>query len=337
MSLLKHKHFNLTIHILSWSIIILFPYPISSASDQYKIGPHPGLYFTLSGIVHCVMFYLNSLILFPKLFNKTYWPFYTVCSLLLIYLSYELKIILLETWFPDALKNMVLWHVFFSSVIAFVASVFYSVTIEKARAEKLQKENEAMQLAMELALLRSQINPHFLFNTLTNLVYMARKKSEHLETSLLMLANLMRYMFYDGANKIALQHEIEYLDSYVKLQKLRFEQDVNVLCNIDFPNEGTTYTIEPMLLIPFAENAFKHGSSYVDHPTIEIKLTVEGGVLTYRVRNKFDKASVVSKQEPSGIGLNNVRSRLNLLYPGKHNLVIRNDDRLFDVDLTIKL
>ena len=194
-----------------------------------------------------------------------------------------------------------------------------------------------MRLEMELKFLRSQISPHFLLNILTNLVSLARKKSENLESSLLMLSGLMRYMLYDADKKISLQQEVEYLESFVSLQKLRFERDVKIMFNIELSPEQRNYCIEPMLLIPFIENAFKHGTGYVDHPAIDIDLTANNGDLFFRVKNKFDQETDTTKDEMSGIGLNNVRSRLALLYPEKHNLVIQNNKNMFNITLTLKL
>jgi two-component system, LytTR family, sensor kinase len=333
----KYKYFALIVHILSWSIVLFFPYLISSPNDQYKVGYHPGLYFTLSGAVHCIVFYVNALFLFPKLLNRTYWLLYTVSAVLLIFLSYQIKFYFIESWFPDALQNFVPWHVLFSSVIAFIASVFYSVTVEKIRADKMQKENKAMQLEMELKFLRSQISPHFLFNVTTNLVSLARKKSDNLEASLLMLSGLMRYMLYGNGKKITLYQEAEYLESYVALQKLRFDRDVKITSSIDIPFEEKKYSIEPMLLIPFVENAFKHGTGYVNEPAIDIRLTSKEGVLVFHVKNTFDKESDTTKDESSGIGSNNVQSRLKLLYPRKHNLTIDADKNLFSIHLTLNL
>lgn len=336
MKIFKYRHFNLIFHALSWSIVLFFPYLVSSASDQYKIGHLPGLYFTLSGIIHMIIFYVNALFLYPRFLNRVYWLLYIVSVILLIFFSYWVKFYMLAWWFPDVLQDA-RSHVLFPSVLVFIVSVFYSVAVDKIRAEKLQKENEAVQLGMELKFLRSQISPHFLFNILTNLVSLARKKSDHLEASLLMLSGLMRYMLYDAGKKISLQQEVEYLENYIALQKLRFGRDVKIVFNIELSQEETNYSIEPMLLIPFVENAFKHGTGYVDDPVIDINLTVRGGVLVFGVKNKFDRETDGSKDESSGIGLSNVRSRLTLLYPGRHDLVIHNDKNLFIINLTLKL
>jgi two-component system, LytTR family, sensor kinase len=316
MNVVQHRYFNITLHVLAWSIVLFLPYLISSAG----IGPLPGLYFPLSGVIHIIIFYTNTLFLYPRFLNRTHWWLYIISVILLIFFSVKVKSYMLAAWFPDASPDA-RSHILFPSVLVFIVSIFYNVTIDKVRAEKLQ-------LDMELKLLRSQINPHFLFNILTSLVSMARKKSDQLEPSLLMLSGLMRYTLYNAGKTISLQQEVEYLESYVALQKLRFERDAKIMFNIELLEND--YHIEPMLLVPFIENAFKHGE-----PFIEIHLMVKDGILVFQVKNKFDTDT--SKDESSGIGLNNVRSRLSLLYPGRHNLVINSDNSLFNVHLTIKL
>ena len=147
----------------------------------------------------------------------------------------------------------------------------------------------------------------------------------------------MRYMLYDAGKKISLQQEVEYLESYISLQKLRFGRDVKIVFNIELSHRETNYSIEPMLLIPFVENAFKHGTGYVDQPVIDINLTVRERGLVFQVKNKFDGETDTSNDESSGIGLSNVRSRLTLLYPGRHELVIHTDKNMFSINLTLKL
>lgn len=336
MKLVKYKYFNLIVHALAWSLVLFLPYLVSSAESQYKIGLFPGLFFTCSGVVHMVIFYSNALFLYPKLLNRLYWPVYVVSVVVLIFLSYWLKLHVLTTWFPDAMADA-RNHILFPSVGAFIASMFYSITVDKIRSEKIRKENEALQMEMELKFLRSQISPHFIFNVLTNLVSLAKKKSDNLETSILMLSGLIRYMLYDTSKKITLQREAEYLESYIELQKLRFGHDVKILYRLNLSPDTNDHTIEPMLLIPFVENAFKHGTGYVQEPFVDVSLVVKDSLLILDVRNKHDSEVDKSKDSTSGIGLNNVRSRLNLLYPDRHDLIIQRDENLFTIHLTVKL
>jgi LytS/YehU family sensor histidine kinase len=322
-------------HAIVWCIVLFFPYFISNADNQYKIGPLPGFYFTWSGVVHMIIFYTHGFFLYPKLLNRAYWWVYILATISLIVLSVGVKFYILSRWFPNDMANAKS-HVLFPSVVVFVVSILYSVTVEKLRAEKLQNEIEALHLGMELKFLRSQVSPHFLFNILTNLVSLARKKSDNLESSLLMLSGLMRYMLYNAGKKISLQQEVEYLQNYIDLQKLRFGLDVNIGCNIDLPEEEKSYCIEPMLLIPFVENAFKHGTRYGDQPFIHINLTAKEGGLFFQVKNKYSHETDAFKDETSGIGLGNVQSRLTLLYPGRHNLKINRVNDLFEIVLTLK-
>jgi two-component system LytT family sensor kinase len=335
IKLFKYKYFNVLLHVLAWSIVLFFPYLVSSSKDQYRIGPLPGAYFTLSGMVHILVFYVNALFLYPKFLNRTYWPIYAISVVVLIFLSYWVKFRMLAGLFPDFLPDGRA-HVLFPSVMVFIASIFYSVMADKMKAEQLQKENKARQLEMELELLRSRISPHFLFNILTSLVFLSRKKSDHLEASLLRLSGLMRYMLYGSGEKMPLSQEVECVENYIALQKLRFGSEVKTEFKIMLsPNE--TDSIEPMLLIPFVENAFKHGTGYIDQPTINISLTHKQNLLIFEVKNKFDREAGTNKQESSGIGLSNVRSRLELLYPGRHDLLIQRDQNLFSINLTLQL
>jgi len=336
IKIVQYRYFNSILHGLLWSIVLFFPYLISDADHQYRIGPLPGFYFTLSGIIHMILFYANAAFLYPKLLNKTYWWLYVVFAVLLVFLSFKLKSYILDWWFHDASPDA-RTHLLFPSVLAFIAGTFYGIVVDKVRSEKQRKENDALRLEMELKLLRSQISPHFLFNILTNFVALARKKSDLLEISLLRLSGLMRYMLYDSGKKIMLKQEVQYLESYISLQTLRFGPDVKVVSGIELLPEGTDYSIEPMLLIPFVENAFKHGTGYEDQPFIEIRLTVKEHVLDFRVMNKFDWGQDTSKDKSSGIGLHNVRSRLALLYPDRHELDILTDQHLFRIHLTLQL
>jgi LytS/YehU family sensor histidine kinase len=336
---LKVKHINITLHVLIWGTVLLLPYFVSTAANDYKIGSVPGLLFTESGLIHMAIFYINVFYLYPKFYNRRFWLLYILTSILLIFSSFWLKHHIMVTWFPDIVKDLSVYKFIFPpSIVVFIISVIYCRIVDRIRTEQKQKEKQAAQLLTELKFLRSQISPHFLFNVLTNLVSLARKKSDKLEESLIMLSDLMRYMLYDAqGKKVALQKEIEYLSSYIELQKLRFGNDVQVNSRIELDDEGDQYTIEPMLLIPFVENAFKHGVGYNEQPQIDIELSVYKGVMIFEVQNKFENEPAASKDENSGIGLINVRSRLNLLYHEGYTLVINDQNNLFHITLTLKL
>jgi two-component system, LytTR family, sensor kinase len=175
-----------------------------------------------------------------------------------------------------------------------------------------------------------------MFNVLNNMVALARKKSDLLEPSLLKFSSLMRYMLYEAdEDKVQLDKEIEYLQSYIDLQQQRFGKNLHLKINLQ--NVDKNYEIEPMLLIPFVENAFKHGTGMIEDAHITVDLKAEKGMLNFYVQNKYDPAAIEIKDKTSGIGLANVKRRLNLLYADKQNLQISEKDNLFTISLQLNL
>jgi two-component system LytT family sensor kinase len=162
---------------------------------------------------------------------------------------------------------------------------------------------------------------------------LARKKSDKMEPALIQLSNLLRYMLYEGnQGKISLIQELKYLNGYIDLQKLRFGDDVIII----FTAEGDleNFDLEPMLLIPFVENAFKHGMGTLENPMIKIKLTAVDKTLNFFVENDIAEIGE-SKDDNSGIGLNNVKRRLDLLYKNHYDLAISNEDGKYIVNLKL--
>lgn len=224
-----------------------------------------------------------------------------------------------------------------SSLIAILCSFCYRVILDNRARQQMIKERETVDLQSELTFLRSQISPHFMFNVLNNLVSLARKKSDKLEPSLINLSQLMRYMLYESDdNRVFLSKELEYLKSYINLQMLRYGSDVTV--NLETNGELDMYAIEPMLLIPFVENAFKHGTGMIGHAVIDIVVSADDikNQLNFKVQNIVSPQDI-SKDSNSGIGIMNVRRRLAILYPGKHTLDIVNAGSTFTVNLNIAL
>jgi LytS/YehU family sensor histidine kinase len=170
---------------------------------------------------------------------------------------------------------------------------------------------------------------------MTNMVSLARQKSDLLEPSLIRLSELLRYMLYDSNEiKIDLTREIELVENYVSLQQLRFGEDIKV--TFDIKADETDSPIEPMLLVPFIENAFKHGGGVVKDPYIDIKLVKSGKLVEFRVENNFSSENQ-SKDKNTGIGLANVKERLKLLYPGKYTLDISDESGVFRIYLKLDL
>jgi LytS/YehU family sensor histidine kinase len=166
------------------------------------------------------------------------------------------------------------------------------------------------------------------------MVALARKHSDQLEPSLIKLSSLMRYMLYEAdEDLVSLESEVEYLHSYIDLQMQRFGNKVSV--KLDFSEIDANYEIEPMLLIPFVENAFKHGVSGLEDAMIEIELKAIKNQLLFVVSNKYNNQLEEIKDKTSGIGLANVKRRLQLLYQSNYQLKIENANNLFTVSLHI--
>jgi LytS/YehU family sensor histidine kinase len=211
----------------------------------------------------------------------------------------------------------------------------YRLISDRMKEDEEIKEQENERLKSELSFLRSQISPHFMFNVLNSVVSLSRRKPEMVEPVVVKLSELMRYMIYETNDSIVpISKELAYLESYIDLQRIRFGDDIQ----INFTHElgPTSSSIEPMLLIPFVENAFKHGVGFIENPTIEIELKDSAKELTFHVANKKGATLNEKKDESSGIGLANVNRRLELLYPSNHELVIKETDSEFEITLTIK-
>jgi two-component system, LytTR family, sensor kinase len=236
-------------------------------------------------------------------------------------------------------KELVIDRVFFwyevrSAVIIGIYAFLINFTISWFRNRKLEAELIMQKQASELALLRSQVNPHFLFNTLNNIYSLVYRKSDDAPEAIMKLSEIMRYMLYDAnTEKVLLDKEITYLHSFIELQKLRLHDPDFVEFNVSGKTEGLT--ISPNLLISFVENAFKHGSRNVQEPGIIINLTAEPGKMCFTVSNFVRKEESIVKDSVGGIGLQNIRRRLELLYPGTHSLEIINSEEIFIVKLEI--
>ncbi len=202
--------------------------------------------------------------------------------------------------------------------------------VKEQRNLQLQKEN----IASQLQLLKAQVHPHFLFNTLNN-IYSHTQVSSPVAAGMVMgLSELLRYMLYE-CNKplVSLSKELQMLEEYISLEKARYGNDIDI--NIEVPSKETGLTIAPLILLPFLENCFKHGTSKIlDQPWISLHISLEDDWLKMKLLNgKVQDATFPA----AGIGLSNVKQRLELLYPEKHELVINNEEDVFIVNLKVLL
>ena len=200
---------------------------------------------------------------------------------------------------------------------------------DQKRLMELEKQN----LEQQLEYLRYQINPHFFMNTLNNIHALVDIDPEKAQETIVELSKMMRFVLYEGDKRgVPLTKELEFMHTYIKLMQLRYTDKVRI--DVDMPSEVPDKTIPPLLLITFIENAFKHGVSYQYKSFIEIKVTVDGNKLHFVCRNS--KAEIPN-EEKGGVGLANVRKRLNLLYGNNYTLRIQNADDIYHVELNIPL
>lgn len=227
----------------------------------------------------------------------------------------------------------------FMGVQVFVASLLFAVgasiklVVEWYKSEKIKALIKNEKVNTELSFLKTQLNPHFLFNSLNSIYSLANKKSDNTTDAIITLSELMRYMIYEtNKDVVSLQNEINYIKNYISLQNLRLKDSSGVRFNV---HGYLDYYIEPLLLISFIENAFKYGTDYTGKTNIVIKINVENGNLNLNISNYI---SLKEKNNPnSGIGIQNIKKRLKLLYPDSHTLTIEELDNLFTVELLLKL
>lgn len=333
------------LHISVWTLLFLFPILFQKSIQDTKGGAHKGdnnnLFFYLSictDLIWMAFFYFNAFVLIPKLFYKKKWFLYVLIQLIM------LTSLALFHWLflafigkhPFSFTGFLLFNTF-PFVFILACSTTYKMLQDRIQSEQLQQARETETLKTELSFLRSQVNPHFMFNVLNNMVALARKKSDLLEPSLIQLSSLLRYMLYEtDEDKVPLQKEVDYLNSYIDLQKQRFGKNLLVKTNVEIRDNN--YEIEPMLLIPFVENAFKHGTGMIEEPTIVVDLKASNKQVHFSVQNKTSAAATEEvKDKTSGIGLSNVKRRLNLLYGNRHTLDIKNENGWFVTSLHLNL
>jgi two-component system, LytTR family, sensor kinase len=332
------------LHVLFWSLIMVFPYLIS-ISVEHKSSTHTDndarnfyLAFALENLMRALLFYMNAYLLIPKLAYARRFGQYFVTLLVTFCLLTAWNRFIYSLFIPGLHFRIWYYSLFELPIFIFLwfGSTAFRVVADRIREQQRIKEKETENLKTELSFLRSQVSPHFMFNVLNNMVALARKKSDLLEPSLIKLSSLLRYMLYEtNEDKVLLEKEIDYLKSFIELQAQRFGKNVDIHTSFEPVTDG--FVIEPMLLIPFVENAFKHGTGLVPQARIDITLKLENGQLNFCARNKYNETAEWEKDKTSGIGLTNVKRRLNLLYPDNYSLQITKENGCFSVLLKLNL
>jgi len=340
---MKIKRFTIVTHALVWILLLVIPYistdQLINALDPSSDETYPLLCLALSTVL-IVIFYFNYFFLIPKfLLTKQYWLYFSFLLLAIVTVFVLSGLIFLSSGFHRGAlpnPNPAIEKIFPVIIInALLLWLLFIVSSILWTAYNRLKQTESEKLSAQIISLKSQINPHFLFNTLNNIYATAIDTSPKTADMVDKLSEMMRYTMKDTQQDfVLLEDEINYISNFIELQKLRLDRSVKLEYHI-LENIPVLH-IAPMLLIPFVENAFKHGvnSEQKSHINIEISMDRTEFQLSV-VNNKV----VVQRDiaERSGLGIENTRHRLNLIYPSKHLLVINDTDKEFSVSLYINL
>ena len=341
--IMKVRSFAIAIHGLVWVLLLVIPY-VTTDQVFNSFAPDSGikyllLCFSLSAVL-IITFYFNYLFLIPKfLLAKKYW-IYFLCLLLAVATVFFLSgaIFFFSDFNPENLAktNPIIEKII--PVIIINAVALWLLTIVSSilwAAYNRLKQAESEKLSAQIASLKSQISPHFLFNTLNNIYATAIDSSPKAADMVDRLSEMMRYTMKDTQQDfVVLEEEINYVNNFIELQKLRLDRSVKLEYKSVQPIPALQ--IAPMLLIPFIENAFKHGVNSEQKSHIKIELAINKTELQLSVvNNKVNLQKDIS--ERSGLGINNTWHRLNLIYPSKHLLVINDTEKEFSVSLHINL
>lgn len=353
----KKSKLNILMHLLVWLVLIILPQIIISRYSGNNSFIAWGFY--INAFIIGVIFYINYFWLVPQFYMKNKKTLFFLLALAVVVCFYfVLDFTNQMTHNPDRERRVVesieegvrehriqrppfkLMQIYGYSLMSIVIvgfSIGLKAIEQHSATEKRQKELEKEKLNSELAFLKNQVSPHFFFNTLNNIYSLVEINTEDAQAAILKLSKLMRYLLYESEHgETLLSAEIEFMKNYIDLMQLRVSKKVDV--NIDLPDKNTDIKVPPLLFIPFIENAFKHGISYRDKSFIKVKMNTDDKKISFICENSITADKKEKHDENhSGIGLENVKKRLHLLFPGKHILNIHSTSDIFTVSLEIEL
>jgi two-component system, LytTR family, sensor kinase len=340
------KYIEPIIHILVWGSLFTLIISVTLTIGPFR-KTDGSVYYPIifGGIVNAFLFYFNAFYLIPHYISKDKYKTYFF-SFFLLYVSLSMI-------------NSVIDHFYFISIFSTEKEPFWSEAVVNfeskfiilsfslgygfikfmIKEEKTRQQLIEGKLNAELKILKAQIDPHFLFNTL-NMAYASAIKGNDNTTANIIekLAVLMRYVIYESnGEKVPLEKDVNYIENYISLQLQRISSDIseNIKCLIK--GDWQDYQIAPMILIPFIENVFKHGIRLDEKAGIEINLILQSGILILETRNTIRNNIDIIDIPASGIGLDNVRKRLQIIYPDRHKLEIETTNNTYHSRLELKL
>jgi hypothetical protein len=325
------KRVFILIHVVLWILFSLL------VSLQLSASGHPyWLTLTIAFILACLYVFYSHFYLLTLYSGKKKRGAYFL-RLAFIALTGPVPILVFyigktDVWddFLESYRIHLVTTVSIFIFLSWLARVIGNLVLNTIRKEQLEKQ----AVEAELFYLKSQINPHFLFNTLNNIHTLVYKQAATAPEAVLRLASLMRYMIYDSnAHTVPLSREMTYLQDYISLQQLRYKNAPVV--DLQIVGEINNCFIAPLLFIHFLENAYKHSPARLEPGDIQVKVEVKENTLVFISQNPLTTRQGNVMNEPGGIGLPNIKKRLALLYPGQHNLEIKASEKTFTVMLTI--
>lgn len=291
--------------------------------------------YVLKQIICILLFYGNYFFLIPRILKNKGVGVYTLYALLAITLSFFACNFLEYVYIRPSNAPIIIIFTIIPIVQIYAISTTFRLVLDYFTQIKAQQKLEEQNRSAELNFLRSQINPHFLFNTLNNINALIRLQPTEAEKAVGTLSELMRYMLQSGKDsKIEIGKELQYLKNYIALQKLRLQKNFNL--QIDLKASDEHLLIEPLLLISFVENTFKHGVSGENDDFISIKVEANEAELIIETKNKLLQLANTN-EIASGIGLNNVKKRLELAYPKKYSFHTSSNNGIYSTYLNIQL
>lgn len=331
-------------HAFCWIVFTYLFIHFNAMSFHYLKGDLMDIPLIVGTFINMLLFYINLFYLFPRYKSKklnipgySSWIIVLVIFFSVLENTFDYLYALANT---DSVKPALQFgEIIITSILNLffiLLSVFYTITWDWFRIELVKRKLTEENLKLELNYLKSQVNPHFLFNSLNNLYSIAIKNDDKETASgLSKLSTLMRFML-DKSDKstVKIEEEIEYLKSYVEMQKLRFLESDEIDISFRIKGENNSINVPPFLLINFVENAFKHGINYKKSSKIDISIAIDENQLRFKIDNTNHGVKI--NDAGSKIGLKNVRKRLDLIYGADYNLNIKSDIQKYTVDLTLK-
>lgn len=329
--MLKNKSFFFLFHLLAWSILLLFPIvAIQKTSSLLKNDQIQLLVYLCCGVASIGFYYFNYYIAIPKYLFKHKYLLFIIFSIIFVAVCIVLTRFLLSLDFNNG-QNLSQSHSYLLPNYIWRFIIVFIVAFSIRFYQKM-KQIEVEQIVSELANLKAQINPHFLFNTLNGIYGLALTKSDKTADYLSKLSSMLRYSLSEtSAEKVPFENEIHYLKNYIALQKIRLTETTSV--NFIVKGQIKSQQIPPLLFINFVENAFKYGVSNEVQTEIQIYLVVEENAISIYIKNDKVNQHVVSSSHE--MGLKNIKRRLDLIFGNNYKLKIENTEKTFEVNLTI--